>query len=337
MADRLLLSVKRYVNSERFKSALGVEDELAVSFLAQGEYNLNYLLETGDKRYVFRVNTGSQMDLENQIAYEYRALKLLEHSGVTPKAYFVDDSKVEFPYGVLAMEYLPGRPLDYRSDLGAAAQVFARIHGQEFCPEEVGFLVKEPAPLTGIYREAVRLLNRYFSYHKADPLVAGLLEKFLMKAEERRKEEKSLLDDPWLRVINTEVNSHNFIVNPANGSCHLIDWEKPIYGEPAQDLSHFLIATTTMWKRDYILSREEEKFFLNTYLRCLPSCPQAKTLRERVHIFKFFNYLRAVSWCAMALTEYSEGDRPLSNPDTYEKIKAYLEPEFIEWILRQFT
>lgn len=335
MAERLLPSVKRYVESLRFRAALGLREGVEVGFLAQGEYNLNYFLQSGGQRYVLRVNTGSQLNLDNQIAYEYRALELLRPSGVTPRAFYLDDTRQEIPYGLMVMEYLPGRPLDYRSDLAAAARTFARIHGMEFSAEEVEFLVREPGPLTGIYKEAERLLEKYFSCPRSDPTVAALLEKLLLRAGERKKEEKYLAEDPWLRVINTEVNSHNFIVNPASGSCHLVDWEKPIYGEPAQDLSHFLIATTTMWKQNYILSREEEELFISTYLQCLPPCPQAKTLRERVEMFKFFNYLRAVSWCAMAWTEYSGPGRPLSNPDTFEKIKAYLEPDFLEGILRQ--
>ncbi|NPV30089.1 MAG: aminoglycoside phosphotransferase family protein [Firmicutes bacterium] len=335
LAERLLSGIKRYVDGVRFRSALGLRQGVTVGFLAQGEYNLNYLLQSGEQRYVLRVNTGSQMNLDNQIAYEYRALQLLSPTGVTPRAFYLDDTRQEIPYGILVMEYLPGKPLDYRSDLATAARTFARIHGMEFSAGEVEFLVKEPGPLTGIYNEAVRLLDKYFSCPRADPVVAGLLGKIILRAEERKKDEKYLLEEPWLRVINTEVNSHNFIVNPATGSCHLIDWEKPIYGEPAQDLSHFLIATTTLWKQNYILSRGEEELFISTYLQYLPPCPQAKTLRERVEMFKFFNYLRAVSWCAMAWTEYIEPGRPLSNPDTFEKIKAYLEPGFLEGILRQ--
>jgi hypothetical protein len=47
-------------------------------------------------------------------------------------------------------------------------------------------------------------------------------------------------------------------------------------------------------------------------------------------MFKFFNYLRAISWCAMAWTEYTEPGRQLVNMDTFEKIKAYIEPSFIK-------
>jgi len=332
LSEQLLEDVRTYINQTDRMSALNLKETVAVRFLAQGEYNLNYILQAGERKYVLRINTGSQMELVNQIEYEYRALNLLSQSHVTPQPFYLDDTKQEIPYGLLIMEYLPGVPLDYRIDLIRAARTLARVHGLEFNSREVEFLIKETGPFTGIYNEATSLLQKYFSCSQANPQVANLLEKFLIKAEHRKREEINLQEDPWLRVINTEVNSHNFIVNSKAESCSLIDWEKPIYGEPAQDISHFLIATTTMWKQNYILSSEEEELFIRAYINELPPCPQKNTLRERVEIFKFFNYLRAVSWCAMAWTEYIKPGRLLKNQDTFEKIKSYLEPDFLNKI-----
>ena len=80
------------------------------TMLAQGEYNRNYTFThpiTGQKL-VLRINFGSQMHLKDQILYEYRALKLLENSGRTPKAIYADGSCKNLPYGVMVMEFLPG-------------------------------------------------------------------------------------------------------------------------------------------------------------------------------------------------------------------------------------
>ncbi|MHB8073656.1 aminoglycoside phosphotransferase family protein [Desulfosporosinus fructosivorans] len=332
LAEKLLDQVKDYVLQNCFTSVFDFDQEVTVSFLAQGEYNLNYLLQSGAQKYVFRINTGSQMDLDNQIAYEYKALHLLSRSRVTPRTYYLDDTKQEIPYGILMMEYLPGVSLDYRCDLVKAARTLASVHGLEFTADEVEFLVKESEPFTAIYHEASRLLEKYYACPQANPQAVRLFEKIMARAEERKKAEQYLMADPWLRVINTEINSSNFIVNEQAETCFLIDWEKPIYGEPAQDISHFLIPTTTLWKRDYALSYEEEDLFISAYLNDLSPCPQAITLRERVEMFKFFNLLRAVSWCAMAWTEYIKPGRPLSNQDTFTKIEQYLEPDFLKKI-----
>jgi aminoglycoside phosphotransferase (APT) family kinase protein len=339
LKERLLSSLKAYVNHENFKSKLSLSGQVALKYLAQGEYNLNYLLETNHGPYVLRVNTASQMNLKNQIAYEYQALRILSSSGVTPRPYYLDDRQEEIPYGLLVMEYLPGEPLHYNLDLPKAAETFAKIHSLRFTASEKDFLVKGIGPFSNIYREASGLLQKYFDFPQADSRVRNILEKVLLKAKEKKKEEEYLLKNPWSAVINTEVNSHNFIVNRKKGSCHLIDWEKPILGEPAQDLSMFLVATTTLWKSEIILSSQEEESFIRDYIQKiriemrknekLSSLPM-ETLRERISMFKFFNYLRAISWCAMAWTEYVQPGRELQNPDTFEKIKMYIEPTFIQ-------
>ena len=59
----------------------------AIRFLAAGEYNENFLVTAGNSRYVFRVNHGSQLGLDRQIEYEYRVLRAVEGSGVTPRPF----------------------------------------------------------------------------------------------------------------------------------------------------------------------------------------------------------------------------------------------------------
>ena len=100
--------LKEYVQTEHYLEGIGIgkeeQKEIQITYqpLAQGEYNINYWFVhplTG-KKLVLRVNTGSQMHLENQIEYEYHALELLADSGRTPVPVFVDGSKKELPYGV---------------------------------------------------------------------------------------------------------------------------------------------------------------------------------------------------------------------------------------------
>ncbi|WP_019850035.1 aminoglycoside phosphotransferase family protein [Desulfitobacterium sp. PCE1] len=366
LQEQLTNKIKAYVNKTQFKEALQIREPIAVQFLAQGEYNLNYILQAGNRKLVFRLNTSSQMNLANQIGYEYQALSLLQDSGVTPIPLYLDDQQREIPYGCLVMEYLPGEPLNYARDLSIAAETFAKIHSLPLTGDSTDFLIQVEGPFSVIYQEAESLLKVYFECLRGDSQIKRLLEKVFEAGSHKRKEERYFLSSPWRAVINTEVNSHNFIVNLHQRSCHLIDWEKPIYGEPAQDLSMFLIPTTTLWKRNIILTPDQEELFLDSYLKAFKgnsqreqlkelseSYPQhpkkmdewtaslanqnvfrqadlSLTLRERVKSFKFFNLLRAISWCAMAWTEYTEPGRPLVNQDTFEKIRMYLEEDFIK-------
>ena len=80
-----------FLNSDEFLLPLGIPTgtQLQFDLLGQGEYNLNYTFAhpvTGQKL-VLRINTGSQMHLENQIGYEYAALQALAPSGRTPRPF----------------------------------------------------------------------------------------------------------------------------------------------------------------------------------------------------------------------------------------------------------
>lgn len=340
LKDELRNSVSHYVNSKGIKDKLGVlyNQNIVVDDLAQGEYNLNYILRILDKgkeknknkTYVFRINTGSQMQLKKQIEYEYRALEILGESGVTPRPIYLDGSKKDIPYGLLIMEYLPGRPLNYVTDLRGAAHTFARIHSIPIDQADTDSLIKEDYPFTAIYKEADWLLETFFACERVEPELKAMFYKIMDWAMQAKEEEKYFRLNPWQCLINTEVNSHNFIVNEERGITYLIDWEKPILGEPAQDLSHFLIRTTTQWKADYTLSAQEERYFLTEYLKGISESAVKSTLLERVEMFKPFIHLRAVSWCAMAWVEYTTPGRLLRNEDTFTKIKRYLESNFLK-------
>ena len=74
----------------------------------------------------------------------------------------------------LVMEYLPGRPLRYETDLPAAAEIFADIHALDI-PADCRML--EPKnPLEAIIEECGQMVSHYYSWDQADPAVTHLLE-----------------------------------------------------------------------------------------------------------------------------------------------------------------
>lgn len=304
-----------------------------VDLLAQGEYNMNYLVQQGTHRWVFRVNVGTQIDRDDQIRYEFCALKLLEETGVTPRPYYVDDTPgltdaAGNTYGVLLMEYLPGEMLDYRRDLEDAARLFARVHT---CPiaEEENHLIREARPLSMTYEECSRLLPVYLKSDLADPALRDYLREVLAWADEARHNERYFLDDPWPCVINTEVNAGNFIANRQRHTLHLVDWEKPLWGDPSQDLSHFCVPTTTLWKTDYRMSPADRARFLRAYKAAIDDVYLRETIEARVRLRDPFNCLRGISWSAMAWVTYQTGDHALRNEDTFRKVAAYLDLAFV--------
>lgn len=108
-----------------------------------------------------------------------------------------------------------------------------------------------------------------------------------------------------------------------------MDWEKPLWGDPSQDLSHFSVPTTTLWKTDYRMSVADKRAFLDAYRAAIPDVHLRDTIDERVSLRDPFNCLRGISWSAMAWVTYQTGEHAVRNADTFRKVSAYLDLGFV--------
>lgn len=336
--DRWSQQIEVYCLRPAVQEALDIRGPVRTAFLAQGEYNINYLVTEADpkaarpRQAVFRLNTASQLQLENQIAYEYGALEALAPSGVTPKPLWLDDTRGAFPYGLLCMEYLPGRPLDYSRDLHHAARLFAVLHGQDTAPFQ-GRLIEERGLCRARVAEGHRWLADYAGCPQASATVLKLLTRLGDTCSQRAPEADAFFEaEPWTVVNNTEVNSHNFIIGPERQ--YVIDWEKPVLSDPVQDITQFLAPTTTLWRTETVLTEEALEHFYSQYDRF---SGRGEGLRERVAVYSPFLYLRALSWCAHAWVAYQGEDRAIRNPRTYRKICQYLQEDFMVPLLKSWV
>ena len=252
-----------YLKRRVFLGALGLSEgePVVFSLLGQGEYNVNYSFihpRTG-KKLVLRINTGSQMHLEDQIGYEFTALQYLVPSGRTPKPLFCDREQ-----GLLVMEWLPGRTLDYKTDMDEAAGILADIHSVPV-PEGCR-LIRPSCPAQAIYEECLDMVQHYYDWEKRDPEVEALLRQLVKETGNLPLTEKAGEGVP-LCMVNTELNSGNFLIDP-QGVSSLVDWEKPLVSEPAQDLGHFL--ANKRLHRHFQLCQESVLFFLQVLSSLFP-------------------------------------------------------------------
>lgn len=326
--------LRRYVMLPRYREALELPLQQTETYepLGQGEYNKNYVFThpvTG-KRLVLRVNYGSQMHLDNQIDYEAAALQQLESSGRTPKVYYVDGSLQDLDHGVLVMEWLPGRALDYEKpeELIEAAAILADIHCVPVLrPEE---LIAPENSLKAILEECEDMVKLYMDSDLAPASKKRKIRTLLDLAWEK---ENALQGESFQRcIINTELNNTNFLME-GEGKSSLVDWEKPLYGDPAQDLGHFLAPTTTFWKTDIIFSKEQMDEVIDAYIaevRKKETPIDLTGIRERTKTFLQVTCLRGVTWCAMAWVEYQSPERGLTNESTRKKLNQYLEEDFLD-------
>ena len=336
LMNDMLSKVTAYLDNRDWKDVPVMQGrKFTISPLAQGEYNLNYLISAGSLRLVFRVNIGTQISRDDQILYEYRALELLSKSGATPRPFFVDDTRQMLEQGILIMEFLPGESMDYPLDMWDAARLLATIHQIEV-PAQKNHLIREDAPLTLIYEECTGLLQQYFDSDLADPEIRDYLMELKSWADDARSDETYYQQDPWSCVINTEVNSGNFIVNRQQKTIHLVDWEMPRWGDPSQDLCHFCSPLTTLWKTNWRMAKEEKRRFLETYGRHLGDRHLRDTLMDRVRLRDPFVYLRGISWSAMGWVAYQTQFSGMKNPDTWAKLQEYMNLAFIRSLFDPF-
>ena len=347
--------ITEFIKNPEYRKALGLPSEVTetYSLLAQGEYNVNYLFAhpiTG-RKLLLRVNTGSQMHLDRQIEYEAHALRLLSGCGRTPEVLYTDGSGKFIDHGVLVMEYLPGRYPVYESasDMRAVMECMADIHSVSVPEEEV--IYGEPFGEGHVPADTVRLIAPGSSVgsilDECELMVAVYMDSHLGDAQIKRKL-RALLDrgheiaagtagDKDFRrcCINTELNSTNFLVDDS-GFARLVDWEKPLYGDPAQDLGHLLAPTTTFWKTDTVLSPEECGIFLDEYIKAVGKRFDTSGIRERTEALINITCLRGLTWCAMAWVDYQDPEKLITNESTRKKLDAYLSSGFLRDIEKRF-
>ena len=328
--------LKEYTRSRKYREAVGIPEDAEVNYnlLAQGEYNINYYFThpVNQKKLLLRVNCGSQMHLDRQIEYEFGALKQLEPSERTPKPVWADGSKADLDHGIMVMEYLEGRPLDYRIDLELAAECLADIHSTVILhPEQ---LISPQDPLQAILEECETMFAVYEQSPLTAPDKSAQIRRMLNKAWAMVGRSGNR-DDRYKCCINTELNSTNFLINGKAAPNYLIDWEKPLYGMPAQDLGHFLAPTTTFWKTDVILSEEAVQEFIRIYQQAVNDRFPAEDLEEDVAVFIPVTCMRGITWCAMAWVQYQQPDKLIFNQSTFDKLNNYLENNFLNDIERR--
>lgn len=325
------------MQSRRFCDALGIslkDKPLELHLLGQGEYNINYWFyhPIAKRKLVLRVNTGSQMHLENQIVYEYETLKLLQNSGRTPRPLFVDDTRTDIEYGVMVMEFLQGRPLDYKTDMKLAAECLADIHSVPIVDNSM--LLSPKDCLRAILDECHEMITVYNKSWLGEERKKTKIRKMLESGERKLAAAKTYTGQ--VCCINTELNSGNFLINGIGKDNYLVDWEKALLGDMAQDLGHFLAPTTTFWKTDVILSEQEMDNFVTEYKKQVRNRIEVGDLEERLKIFLPMNCLRGITWCAMAWIQYQSGDKLIKNEETWGKLNSYLSDEFLEEISRRY-
>lgn len=342
---------QRYVDhGAALREVLGipVAADLRVHELAQGEHNSNFWFENpaSGERYVLRLVFSSQLGIAAQARYEFDALGELAASGRAPRPLFVDDSCAVIDRQLLVESFCPGRMMDYdrAEDMAEVAAVIADTHA--VTPSEACALMAPPDPLRDQLDECRRLFAGYERWEGAEGRVLRAVGDLLAVAEEA----VSAAPAPQLaerrHILNTEGVASHFLLAQGQPAAEapaaprlrgsMVDWEKPILGEVAQDVAYLLSPTTTIWDTETVLSAEQRQAFLEAYWRAVDGRFARGSFDERLGAYAMTNCLRGITWSANALVEYQRPDRPLQNEKTRRRLGWYVDERFLAYVRRMF-
>lgn len=264
-----------------------------VRFLSESESNINFLVDAENSKYLFRLNKSSKLGIRNQIRYEYDALKTLEKSHVTPRTFFLDDSSTFFEYGAMIMQYIVGRPLEYKKDVNEAARIFATIHSIDTEKIDISSFVTRENIVEDSLNKSKIYLDRILKSSKIDTKLKLKISDFFDWAEKNKSCQIYFKKNRWNTINNTEPHAKNFIISQRKERGYMIDWEQAVISDPAVDISYFLSPLTTSIYGDYILSKDEVDNFLKTYIMYLDK--DNRDIVERVKLYTPYAYLRILT------------------------------------------
>lgn len=332
---------KEYVeNNPRLKEALGMPEGTGfkISPLGMGEHNLNYLIDTDlRKRYVLRVNVTKQPFHEDQVRYEFDALKALECSGCTPRPVYLDDSSNAPGKGVLVESFCEGRQLDFddlkKGDLERVAQLMANIHS---IPVKSGCTIHRARnPLGALYEECRGRYRLYLDspYKKAS--VTKRLDEFMRICADAVDSYE--FPEAQGRIVNTETLSSHFLLNedsdtvlPIADPGSFVDWERPVIGDVAEDIAFFLAPTTAFWESDFMFTQKTAADFMDLYWNAADGRVPENSFEARFEAWQMMATLRALTWCTRAVVQFQEDPGLHRTEKAAAKVPLYLSEEYLE-------
>ena len=134
-------------------------------------------------------------------------------------------------------------------------------------------------------------------------------------------------------VLNTEAVPSHFLIDAA-GRASIVDWEKPVLGEVAQDVAYFLSPTTTIWDSDVVYDAEGRTQFLDAYWEAVGGRFLRGSFDARFPAYRMVNALVGITWSCNAWVEYRDPARPLRKEKTLRLLPTYLSEEFLDLVRR---
>ena len=93
-------------------------------------------------------------------------------------------------------------------------------------------LIEPEAPIRAILEECEEMFATYWNSELGAPDVKNRIRRLLDEGRKRIQDGGDYTG--YKCCVNTELNNTNFLVEEETGTVRLVDWEKPLYSDPAR-------------------------------------------------------------------------------------------------------
>ena len=229
---------------------------------------------------------------ERHIVYQTACFERAAASGRTPRLHGVIAPAAGVPYGALIVDEIVGRPPRLPADTTAIADTLAAIHTLAV-PDERAPLPVHDDPVAATVA-VIRAQAAFLPEAGLPPESRRVIEDEIAWAEKFATESKGARHP--LALVGTDTHPGNFMID-RQGRAIFVDLEKTLYGQPAIDLAHASLYTSTMWDSDCAaaLAPAEVRAFYAGYLAAVPRA-FGDRLRPWLEPMRRLTWLRTTTW-----------------------------------------
>ena len=264
-------------------------------FLAKGEHNLNYLINTKNKKYVVRIVNNN---IYNNLKKEYNFLKKTE-GRFGPKVYLYDDSKKILSKEYIVMEFLEGKhPKRLTNKLIEKIAEFYKELQQIKTKNKKFSLKKSLAKIKKDYEK-----NKKYLSPKKQEKVNEIIKELNSLFEKNEK----LFSERELVAVHEDPNFGNIFYD--GKKVKFVDWEFAAFDVKENDISMFLMY--------YKLNKEKKDLFFKTL-----GYEYNSLNKKRLEIIDVRNYSLLLIWMINKLAEAKDEKEVKKNKQINKQIRT---------------
>lgn len=287
MEDRIQ-KIEKYIK-EIGAQKLGFNSvkDVSVKEINRGGYNINYLVNIDNHKFVFRFNIDTYLDVENQTEYENEILKYLEKFDVAPKVFFIDTSKSFFEYDLLVEEFIENDKLIFGNDfLQNFGKLVKKLHSIPL--PQGGLLIKNTNPLVDQWNFIKGRID-FIKSGNFNENFLRFINSYIDKANKYVSNFSNLFENKDICLNHRDLVIENVL--QTDKGLRLIDWQAIMADDPSYDLAFFTCDIIIKWNLGRPLTDEEKQIFLNSY-------QSDEKMLEKIRVRQPMVYLELFVWIA---------------------------------------